>query len=108
MFNTWRYGRALSCIFLMADALVRSQSSPRGICGGYTDCGAGLFPRISVLFSPLSSHWNIKRHHSNPRTSAHTTDVKRVLSRQQLYLTQGKEPDKQVTYKALCTYELTP
>jgi len=34
MFNTRPYGRALSRIFLMTDALVQSQSSPCGICGG--------------------------------------------------------------------------
>ena len=70
--------------------------------------GAGLCLRISVLFSTLSSHWNIKSHNTKPRTCAHTTDVRHLLSKQRTYLTRDKEPDGQATYKVHCAYGLTP
>jgi hypothetical protein len=59
-------------------------------------------------FSLLSSHRNMKSDDAKPRTSAHTTDVKHALSRQQTCLTQGKEPGRQATYKVHCAYGLTP
>jgi hypothetical protein len=48
--------QAVSSRLLTAKARVRAQVSPCGICGGHSDSGTGLSPRLSVFPFLISFH----------------------------------------------------